>query len=74
VRTVEFNVALDQLREYTVTPADIDRIRNYIRGSIRDMKELLRDPEGNDVARDDCPLTTEEWRCRHCNFKRLCGR
>ncbi len=74
MRTVEFNVALDQLREYSVTPADIERIRNYIRGSIRDMKELLRDPTGNEANRDDCLLTTELWRCRYCNFKRLCGR
>jgi len=38
------------------------------------MKELLRDPAGNEASRDDCPLTTEQWRCRYCNFKRLCER
>jgi CRISPR/Cas system-associated exonuclease Cas4 (RecB family) len=74
VRTVEFSLATGQLREYTLTEADLDRTRNYIRGSIRDMQALLLDPPANQVARDSCPLTTELWRCRNCSFKRLCGR
>ncbi len=71
---MEFNLARDHLRDYAVTPADIERIRGYIGGSIRDMKALLKAPSGNDADRDACPLTTEEWRCRNCSFKRLCGR
>lgn len=74
VRTVEFNLAKNQVHDYWVNAADIERIRGYIRGSIRDMKALLRDPQRNEADRDSCPLTTEEWRCRNCNFKRLCGR
>ena len=74
VRTVEFNLARNALREYAVTSADIDRTRNYVRGSIRDMLALLRDPSGNDADRESCPLTTELWRCRTCSFKRLCDR
>ena len=74
VRTAEFNLALDKVREYPVSAADIERISAYIRGSIRDMKELLKVPDHNDADRDSCPLTSEEWRCRYCNFKRLCGR
>ena len=74
VRTVEFNLARNQVRDYSVTGADIDRIRNYIRGSIRDMQALLLDPAGNEVDRESCPLTTETWRCRNCGFKRLCDR
>ncbi len=74
VRTVEFNLARDQVRDYWVDAADIERIRGYIRGSIRDMQALLRDPDRNDADIDSCPMTTEEWRCRSCNFKRPCGR
>ncbi|MEE9472209.1 MAG: hypothetical protein V3W32_10885, partial [Gemmatimonadota bacterium] len=74
VRTIEFNLAKNQVHEYWVNADDIERIRGYIRGSIRDMKKLLRNAERNEADRVSCPLTTEEWRCRNCNFKRLCDR
>ena len=74
VRTAEFSLARNQLQEYSVSEPDIDRIRNYIQASIRDMKELLLDPATNQISKDSSPLTTELWRCRTCNFKRLCNR
>ncbi|MFQ5877706.1 MAG: PD-(D/E)XK nuclease family protein [Acidobacteriota bacterium] len=75
LRTAELNLARGQLREYPVSAAQIERTRGYIRGSIRDMRALLLDPEaGNAVDRESCPLTADLWRCRNCNFRRLCGR
>lgn len=74
VRTSEFNLARNLVKEYSITEADIERISNYIRGSIRDMKELIKAATINEVEKDSCPLTTETWRCRNCNFKRLCER
>jgi hypothetical protein len=65
------------LREGTVTahPWDaqsLDRVRDFIRLSVRSMKAYLEDPERN-VAREADFEKTEHVRiCRRCNFRAVC--
>ena len=65
------------LREGKVTahPWDaqrLDRVRDFIRLSVRSMKAYLEDPEKN-VAREADFEKTEHVRiCRWCNFRAVC--
>lgn len=74
LRVGEFSLSRDRLVDYRVTGSDLQRVRNYILGSIRDMRALLPEDGENRVEIDTCPLTEENWRCTNCNFKRLCER
>ena len=44
----------------------------HIRASIRAMKALLADPEGNVARIEDFPQTENRAECAHCNFRRIC--
>ena len=65
------------LREAKITlhPWDaqsLDRVRDFIRLSVRSMKAYLEDPEQN-VAREANFEKTESVRiCRWCNFRGVC--
>jgi CRISPR/Cas system-associated exonuclease Cas4 (RecB family) len=74
LRIGEFSLARNRLQEFRVDHNDLQRVRDYILGSIRDMQALLAAGDTNVVEADACPLTEELWRCKNCNFKRLCGR
>lgn len=74
LRIGEFSLARDRMVEYRVTRHDLQRVRDYILGSIRDMRALLPEDGANRLEIEACPLTEEAWRCTTCNFKRLCGR
>ncbi|MBI4160911.1 MAG: PD-(D/E)XK nuclease family protein [Acidobacteria bacterium] len=74
LRVGEFSLPRNRLVEYRVGGGDLDRVRDYILGSIRDMRTLLPPDGANSVDPEACPLTEERWRCTTCNFKRLCDR
>lgn len=63
-------------REFTfqVSEDELKSARGVMRASIAGMRTRLRDPERNDAAREDFPLTDELEKCRACAFRRLCGR
>jgi hypothetical protein len=72
IRTVEFNLASGRRNEHRLTANDLDSIRQYIRGSARDMRFLLEDAPAN-VAREERFLFAENERaCRFCNFRKAC--
>ena len=73
VRAIEFNVNRNQVIEHTLTAEDIDRTAAFIKGSIADMKRLLRDPERNEAREDDFPRIDDPRVCSRCNFFRVCG-
>ncbi len=74
LRVLEFHLATDRLMEFQVTSANLKRVREYMLGSIRDMRELWSEDGINQVDGDACSLTEERWRCKNCNYKRLCDR
>jgi CRISPR/Cas system-associated exonuclease Cas4 (RecB family) len=73
VRPIEYNVNRDQLLVHSVTAADLERTCAYMRGSIADMKRLLRDPARNLAVEEDFRPDSERGGCRRCTFQRVCG-
>jgi CRISPR/Cas system-associated exonuclease Cas4 (RecB family) len=50
----------------------LEAAESRIRTSIRDMKQLLLSPEGNETREEDFPPIAEPRLCRRCNFRRVC--
>lgn len=50
----------------------IDDVRNYIRKSIKDMKEILLDVDANNIDFERCSQTNDTWRCKSCKFQEIC--
>jgi hypothetical protein len=53
-------------------PASLIDHREAIMASMRDMRARLRDPETNEAALDDFPMTGSPSRCPRCAFRQLC--
>jgi len=73
VEPVEYNLNLDEVVAHAMTEADLERSREYMRGSIAEMRRLLRSPDRNLAAEEDFPRIDEERACLRCNFFRVCG-
>ena len=50
----------------------VNGMREYIRGSISDMKKLLSSVEKNKAVEKDFPKTTNRNLCQRCNFRKIC--
>jgi len=74
VSTSEFNLRSGKLNEYHLGGIDLDSIRTYIRGSIRDMKFLLEDPDANAAREERFVFAENQGVCRFCNFRAACPR
>lgn len=72
IKTVEFNLASARELSYAITGKSLESILQHIRGSIRDMKMLLDDPETNRATEDRFTYTTQDATCRYCNYKKVC--
>lgn len=72
IKTTIFNLSRNETEECKITPPDIERIKVYMRGSIRDMKALLKDVERNTVEENDFPKTQDERKCAKCKFRKVC--
>jgi len=72
IKTVEFNLASGRELYYAITGKSLESIRQHIRGSIRDMKMLLDDPENNRATEGRFTYTTQDAPCRYCNYKKVC--
>ena len=58
---------------HPVGGGDIDDAKAYIRGSITDMKSLLKNKEENEPLEEAAFDITEDDRpCRSCNFRKVC--
>jgi len=74
VSTVEFNLGAGTENRFHLEGIDLNSISNRINSSIRDMKQLLTDPETNTANEDLFSFVEGEKTCRFCNFKRICPR
>jgi len=50
----------------------LEAARSRIRTSIRDMRQLLLSPGGNETRESDFPPVAEPRICGRCNFRRVC--
>jgi hypothetical protein len=69
----EFHLATGKLHSYPADAEGIAGFQDYLRGSLRDMRELLRDPGKNEAAEEDCVKIESLRACRRCQFRRVCG-
>ncbi len=72
LRITEYNLYLDRMVENGVAEGDIDAMKEYMRGSVADMRRLLSDVEGNKAEEENFPGTTNAVICGRCNFQKLC--
>ena len=72
IRTAEYNLARNEIYEFPVDEEIIEGVKEYMRGSVRDMKELLFDENLNSAVESDFAKTTDENTCLKCNFKKVC--
>jgi hypothetical protein len=53
--------------------AEVEGIKGYIRGSVEDMRSLLKDPENNiPLPEDQFSKVEDEGVSLKCNFKKVC--
>jgi hypothetical protein len=72
VVTRRFELLQNEIYEESIGEASLDELLGYIRGSIKDMKSLLDDPQRN-VAREEKFAKVERREaCYRCNFLKVC--
>lgn len=74
IKTIEFNLATNKAIPHNLGGVDLKAIRQYMRGSIRDMKLLLEDPDRNIAREERFAFTENEKHCESCKFKKVCTR
>jgi len=75
VRMAEFNLAHNELLAYTVSEESLEGVKNYIRGSVADMRRLLVDAAANAPRpEEEFALAPTEEPCRRCKYRRVCPR
>jgi hypothetical protein len=72
VLTRRFELYGDEIHEASVSEASLDELLGYIRGSIKDMKSLLDDPEKNTASEESFSKVEKREVCYHCNFLKVC--
>ncbi len=72
IQTVEFNLAHGKGHHSQITPAILETVHNEIQGSVREMKSLLDDPDGNIASANRFDPTTNADQCSRCKFREIC--
>ena len=66
-----FNLAIDKQDVFEINVKKLDEIKNYIRTSIKDMKDLLENVDEN-IAKEEDFEKKEGFYCARCNFRKIC--
>ena len=77
LQVVEYNLFSNKVNPFTVTftvtTAEVEGIKGYIKGSVQDMQSLLKDPENNIPLEEEQFSKVEDERVSlRCNFKKVC--
>jgi len=67
-----YNLRIDKVDDYEINDGVIERTRDYMRDSIKSMKELLYDVGGNVAREEDFVMREDRNKCKYCNFKKMC--
>ena len=70
---IKYNLSSDKSNFFSVTQGEVESIKGYIRGSIKDMHSLLRNVTDNIPLEEDrfVKVVDEEVSLR-CNFRKVC--
>jgi len=73
LRIIEYNLSFNKKSWFSVTKGEVEDIKGYIRGSIKDMQSLLIDVENNIPLEEDRFSKVEDERVSlRCNFRKVC--
>lgn len=71
-----FNVSIDKVDDFVVDSEKLDLAKNYMRESIREMKEKLSSVSDNSAQEENFPRVHEDqelkYPCARCNFRKIC--
>jgi len=73
LRIIEYNLSFNKPSWFSISHGEVEDIKSYIRGSIKDMQSLLSDPENNIPLEEDKFSRVEDERITlRCNFRKVC--
>jgi hypothetical protein len=73
LRIIEYNLSFDKSNWFSITQGEVEDIKGYIRGSIKDMESLLIDIENNIPLEEERFCKVEDERVSlQCNFRKAC--
>ncbi len=68
----QFNLLLNKVQEQALPAKSFEELFSYIRGSTRDMRELLDDPADNLASEQRFSKVEKPSICLKCNFLKIC--
>jgi hypothetical protein len=70
---IEYNLSFDKANCFSVTHGEVEELKSYVRGSIKDMQSLLIDVENNVPLEEGRFSKVEDERVtQRCNFRKVC--
>ncbi len=73
LQIIEYNLSFDKSNWFQITQGEVEDIKGYIKGSIKDMQSLLVDPEGNvPVEEGRFSRVEDDLVSGRCNFRKVC--
>ncbi len=74
LKVIEYNLFSNKAGSFSVTKGEIEGIKGYIKGSVKDMQSLLKELENNIPLPEDQFTKVEDERIiGRCNFRKVCG-
>lgn len=73
LKIIEYNLSFNKKSWFSVTRGEVEDIKGYIKGSIKDMQSLLIDIENNIPMEEDRFSKIEDERISlRCNYRKIC--
>jgi len=73
LKVIEYNLFFNKANSFSVTMGEVEGIKGYIKGSVKDMHSLLKHPENNIPLPEDQFSKVEDERVSlRCNFRNVC--
>jgi len=73
LRIIMYNLSFDKSNWFSISRGEVENIKGYIKGSIKDMQSLLEDAENNIPVEEGKFDKVEDDRVSlGCNFRRVC--
>jgi hypothetical protein len=73
LKVVEYNLQSDKANSFSVTPGEVEGIKGFIEGSVKDMQSLLKDPGNNTPLEEErFSKVEDEQVIGRCNFRKVC--
>ncbi len=73
LKVVEYNLFFNKANSFSVTKGEVEGIKGYIKGSVKDMQSLLKDAEHNIPLEEDQFTKVEDEKVSlRCNFRKVC--